>query len=77
LPPELGVADVLLDELDELDDPPQATSARAVAALSNTAAADLVSLFTDPPPQRFEFPGAEIYPTRRRMPAQDGRDHKP
>jgi hypothetical protein len=50
----------LLDEVDELDEPPHATRTSAAAAVSNTAAADLVSLFTDPPPQRFEFPGGEI-----------------
>jgi len=61
LPPELGVVEeLLLGELDELDEPPHATSTSAAAAVSNTAAADLVSLFTDPPPQRFEFPGGEI-----------------
>jgi hypothetical protein len=61
LPPELGVVEeLLLDELDELDEPPHATRTSAAAAVSNTAAADLVSLFTDPPPQRFEFPGGEI-----------------
>jgi hypothetical protein len=61
LPPELAaVEELLLDELDELDEPPHATSARAVAAPSNKATAALVSLFTDPPPQRFEFPGGEI-----------------
>jgi hypothetical protein len=62
LPPELAaVEELLLDELVELDDePPHATSASAVAAPSNKATAALVSLFTDPPPQRFEFPGGEI-----------------
>jgi hypothetical protein len=61
LPPELAaVEEPLLDEVDELDEPPHATSTRAVAAPSNRATADLVSLFTDPPPQRFEFPGGEI-----------------
>jgi hypothetical protein len=61
LPPELAaVEEPLLDEVDELDEPPHATSASAVAAPSNKATAALENLFTDPPPQRFEFPGGEI-----------------
>src|SRR5436305_13146812 len=63
LPPELDAADELL--LDELlfDEPPHATSASAAAAPSKTAAADLVSLFTDPPPQRSNSQGPKS--TRR------------
>jgi hypothetical protein len=77
LPPVLAeVEELLLGELVELD-PPHATSTSAVAAPSNKAAAALVYLFTDPPPQEVRIPrGRNLPPTRSRMPAQEGREHQ-
>jgi hypothetical protein len=45
------------DELDELDELPQAPMTTAAMTVSSVAAASLVYLFTDPPPQRSNAQG--------------------
>jgi hypothetical protein len=45
------------DELDELDELPQAPMTSAAMTVSTMAAAGLMYLFTDPPPQRSNSQG--------------------
>jgi hypothetical protein len=67
--PEPPLADVELlvapdppAELDELDEPPHAASARAAMTASTRALDGLTYFFKDPPPKRsLFFPGPTIY----------------
>jgi hypothetical protein len=65
LPPDDELVPVLApeppDELDELDEPPQALIASTAMTASRETAHGRTYLFTDPPPERSCFPDQTIY----------------